>query len=553
MDWKGIIGAAVGRPDAIERVVRRARINDYAALATLLLLDEAPPAAAALVVTAKMASRSALLIAAALAPQIDAALAAWRADPSQADHAIGCETRRQLATGAAEMVGFLTHRPDALRAAVVQVIRSGDRWTARRCLDALGAAGWRALDDDLRAALLAHMNVDDLGQGWGTLDEAHQANAVRSAEPDPSVAAQLIGRIAPAAWQATNPTLRQRLIDAVLRSPSSIHLTASAWSGMTNDERAQLATSVLVHGCALDAYLLLDRLCADGSGALDDDLRAALMARATEDAVWRPPLRPPALCGADADRKAWTDGERSMAIAAAERSAWSASDLLRAVGATGWNAMRADERARLAAAVRRSPDALFRCPPALWRALAEGPLPSSTDRLADAVDHWRAEDADADLGDLPPTYQTLVLALARWRPDDATPDSVRLQRLLGAWSALAEDARDALVKAHPRVLSTVAAAARMHDVGDIAAIVARWASATADAETKRAVAAMLRSSAHWRAWMRAFAPSDADPPPVWEAWRHAARRGRVPDLAISARVARPDFQKRSRRRTSRRA
>ena len=57
------------------------------------------------------------------------------------------------------------------------------------------------------------------------------------------------------------------------------------------------------------------------------------------------------------------EDERRVMRAAAGQAPWNVSDLLRAVGVAGWSAMRADERERIIAIMRRTPN-VFLPPPA---------------------------------------------------------------------------------------------------------------------------------------------------------------------------------------------
>ena len=538
MHWSSMIfSAAVGRPQALAEIVRRATAADRDALALALLLDAAPHPAAALVAAARMVRRQgALLSHAALAPSVAPALAAWRADPQWVRRAVGAPA--QLTQGVAGMVGALRADGAALHDACAVVLRDGDAVDVGVCLAALGAAGWAALDADLRAALLQRAPTAAHGWVWAALDDAQRAAAAANAATVPDRAAALIGRIGSAAWPTTDRALRGRLIAAAARSPLWVSDTAPAWPGMTDDERDLLARAVIAHGAAADAFRFLDALGRAGRATLTAEQRVNLETPAMEVNAWRV-LAWRAAAGWDA----LSAKERDDVIASAEREVWRISGLLHAVGVAGWHALHGDERERLAAAVRRAPETLFRCPPTLWRALADGRLPPATDAPTDAADDWRAEDANIDLSGLPAMHQALVLALAPWRPKDAAPDASRVQRLLDAWDALAADERIALVTAHPFVLAPVAAAARLRGgaattidaVGETVA--RRAAAADGAAAAKRIVGAMLRTSDDWRAWMASFAPSAADPPEVWEAWRRAAQCGLVADNNGCARLA----------------
>ena len=538
MDWTIILDAATGRAEALNRVVRRSS-NDHAALQPLLLLEEAPHPAAALVAVATVREDLAPPIQAALAPHVAPALAAWRADPHWAERAVGDQARRNLPWGVAGLVGALRADPAALHDAVAIVVRDGDAEAVAHCIGALGVTGWRALADDRRAALLQKARVSAFGRVWEALDDAQRTTAALRAESGhPFIAAGLIGWIGAAAWRATDdPPLRRRLIDAVASQPRWVPTTAPAWAGMTAAERETLARAVIKRCDSQTVFCLLGDLGAAGRATLTADLRAALEARARTHDPWRVL----ALRAADVGWDALIAEERSAVLAAAEEQPRRVPDLLRAVGVAGWTAMRADEQERIAVAVRREPDALFACPPSLWGALAVAALPPAT-AMKDAAHHWRTEDAAADLDGLPPAHQALVLALAPWRPEDATKDSVRVRRLRAAWDALPDDERAALATVHPSVLAPIVAAARLRGgaattIDAVGETVARRAAATDSAAAKRIVGAMLRTSDDWRAWMASFAPSAADPPEVWEAWRRAAQCGLVADVTLCARLA----------------
>ena len=540
MDWGVILNAVLGHPAEIDFIVRFGGDDYRVALATPLLLDEAPHPTAALAVAAGMLWPQRLQpILAALAPQIDAALAAWRADPHWAERAVGAKAQPLVLWNVVRMVRVQHDGAAALRDAVAVVLHSGDPAAINRCLETLGADGWATLEDDLRAALLARASAAAHGRVWTALDDAQRTAAAQAVETDSFLAARLIGAIGAVAWSTTDPTLRDRVIDVVAQQPSSVSMTAPAWPGMTDGERNRLATSVIAQGGAWDAFRLLDDLGAAGRATLTADLRAALERRAMEHPdAWRVRLMRVADIGWDA----LPEDERRVMLAAADQEAEKGAVLLCVVGAAGWRAMSADEQSRLAAVVRRMPIDLFRCPPTLWTDLAGDALPSATTMSWIATLSWRVEDADADLGVLPAAHRAVVLALAPWRAEDAAKDSVRAQRLRAAWTALPDDERVALATAQPHVLATVAAAARLAGGASAAraavgATAARVVTATGGADAKRAVGAMLRTPARWRSWMIAFAPTAGDPPDVWKTWRAAARRGAIPDPALCARLA----------------
>ena len=316
MRWTRIIAAANGRPQSLAWFVRRGPAADVAALTTLLLLEEAPHPAAALVAAAKSPDEIAPLVRAALEPQIDAALAAWRADPQVLGGAFdGAGARGRLTWGVAGMVGALRDRLAAQHDAVAIVLRDGDSVDVARCLAALGSAGWRALEDEQRDALLARDDPDDLGRVWGALDDAQRAATTQRAARHPKAAAQLIASIAADDWQATDPMLRERLITTVLRNPVGIRATAPAWAGMTDAERETLARAVIDHGDAAAAINLLDALGAAGRATLTVEQRAAIETLAMSDYAWIVWL----LRAADGGWGALKDDERGGGRASMER------------------------------------------------------------------------------------------------------------------------------------------------------------------------------------------------------------------------------------------
>ena len=537
MDWDGALRAVDGRSEAIVGILHHGGDHDAAALTSLLLSDEAPHGSATLVAAASLPAPIAPPIHAALAPLLAPALAVWRADPQWPVRTVDEKVRRRLTGTAVRMIGALRGHPDAQRNAVAIALRDGDSWDVERCLEALGADGWAMLDDDLRGALLARADAAALGRVWGALTEAQRKAAVRAATR-PNVAAGLIGRIGAVAWSATDPALRTRLIRRIVRAPTEIAWAAPAWPGMTDDERARLIAAVIAQRRGAGARLLINALGPAGRASLTAAQRAALDARAMEADA----LSVFALRAADAGWDALPAEERSAVLAAAEAAPWRAPLLLRAVGVAGWRALCDDDRRRIAAVVQWSLEDALACPPTLWTDLAGADLPRATEIPDDAIAHWRPEDADADLSRLPPAHQTLVLALAPWRRKDAAADSARMQRLRAAWSALPDDERVALATRRPFVLATVAAAARLRGgaaatVDAVGATVARLAAATDGAAAARVVGAMLHDPDRWRPWMDVFAPSAADPPEAWAAWRVAAQRGIIADLALCARLA----------------
>ena len=529
MNWNRIITAAVGRPKALAGIARW-NPNDVAALSALLLLEDAPHPAAALVAAAELWKwRPIPFIQAALALHGAPTLAAWRDDPHALDGAFGVSKRERLTWGVAALVDALRGHPAALRAAVAVVLLYGERVDVARCLETLDVHGWAMLDADQHAALLARAPVAAHGRVWSALDDAQRAATAQQASTCSSTAALLIGRIGGDAWQATDPALRRRLIDAAARHPLWAPDAAPAWTGMTDDERARAMTAALSCDDAWHAFLFLSRLGRAGRATLTAAQRAEIETRALKYDAWQVRL----LHVADAGWTAAADEDRSAVLKAANRSAEDIIALLRVVGVAGWESLSDAERARLAAAVRSRWGDLFACPPALWLDLAVQDLPPATSLSWRAMGEWRAEDVDADLSRLPAAHQTLVLALAPWRRDAAAPDADRLQRFRAAWNALPEDERVVLAAAHPFVLAFAVAAG----IDAAAETVARVVAATGGADAKRAVAAMLRTPARWRSWMIAFAPTNVDAPEVWTAWRRAARRGAIPDPAICAILA----------------
>ena len=523
MDWSALA------------TLRRFRGFDNNTLATLLLLHDAPPAPAALAVLPTLTP----LVQMALAPAVASALAAWRADPQRLEHVVGADEMTWLAQGVAEIVGALGAEPAVQRDAITLALRDGDDAAIDRCLAALSASGWAALDADLRAALLKKASAAAIGWIWSALDDGQRAAAAQEAMAFPGAAARLIGRIGAAAWRATDQEVRRRLIDAVVRDALSVSPTAPAWAGMIDDERARLIGSVVRRGAAADAFRLLEALSPAGRATLTAEQRAAIETLARCSDAWRVL----ALRVADVGWNAVSAKDRADVLAPAEQEPWRASVILHHVGVAGWRAMRDDDRARLAAIARRTPDAFFRCPPPLWSDLAGASLPPATEIPRVVIGSWRVDAADANLSLLPPTHQAAVLALAPWRTADAAPDSVRVLRLRDAWTSMTTDERVALARAHPSVLAVIAADAHMHGGGAGAAAavagetVAQVVATTDACAVRYIVGVMIASSNDWRDWMDIATPTAADPPEVWEAWRHAARLGLVSDLAVCARLA----------------
>ena len=538
MDWNVLLNAAIGRADALDTITRQESDAHRAALATLLLLHDAPHPAAALVAVALVrGTRIAPLIAVTLAPHAAPALTAWRDDPQWAERAVGAATQKRLAWSIDGVVGALHAHPVAQRAAIAIALRNEDSVAVAHCLKALGADGWEALEDDVRAALLTRASAAACGWVWNALDETQRAAAAQAAV-DSSAVAHLVGRIGPAAWRTTALALRERLIDAVAQRASAVDKTAPAWPGMTDDERETLAMAAIARGGAWCVRDLLDALGPAGRAVLNADQRARLETLALARAAWDVHLMRIADDGWDA----LSPQARRAVRSAAQRYAARTAVLLRALGGAGWRALRADERTRLVATVRRAPKTLFRCPPALWSDLAGDALPPATRIPAHVLASWRAEDADADLSRLPPAHQALVLALAPWRAEEAAKDSVRVRGLLATWDQTAADERAALATAHPSVLAPVAAAAHLAGgataaLDAVGATVARVVTATGGSAVKRDIGAMLCAPDDWRSWMIAFAPTDGDPSDVREAWRAAAQRGSIADAALCARLA----------------
>ena len=182
MDWDVIFHAAIGRADALGRIGWPA-INERAPLP--LLLDDAPHPTAAPVAAAtgrKELARHA-------APTRHGAGAAWRANPQWGVRAFGGATTSWPALRGADMVAALRDDPAALRDAVAIALRDGNHGDVGRAIEALGADGWRVLENDRRRALLARGAAADVGRVWGALDNAQRAAATQ--------AARLIGASAP--------------------------------------------------------------------------------------------------------------------------------------------------------------------------------------------------------------------------------------------------------------------------------------------------------------------------------------------------------------------
>ena len=538
MNWRMIIGAVDGRSDALNWIASRAPDHEVGALLALLLLEEAPHAAAALIASAMAPANLAAPIQAALASHVAPALAAWRDDSLWRKRAIDdAVTRRRFAWGVAVMSGALHDHAAAQHDAVAIVLRDGDEPCIARCLEALGADGWRGLDSDLRAALQEKAPSFAFGWVWDALDDALRETAAEQAATDSFTAGRLIGAIGDA-WRTTAPKVRARLINAVMSRMEGMVMTAPTWTSMTEDERETLVKAAITCDNAWSVCNLIASLGPAGRATLTDAQRATLESCAPMSHTWDV-LRYRA---ADVGWTSLSVEERGLALAEAERTPWRVSALLGVVGAAQWGAMREDERSRLIAAVRHRPDVLFACPPALWGDLADGAAPPARRIMHASVVEWRAEDAAADLSRLSAAHQAVVLALAPWRRNDGATNPARGSRLLALWGEMTADEQAEVGAALPLVLAVVAACARRRGGGTdainaVGNAVAQSAAMTADAESKRMVGAMLCSADDWRDWMGAFAPTDADSSEVWDAWEHAAQRGLVPDVAIGARLA----------------
>ena len=536
IEWPVIFNAANGHAKSLNRIARGIVVDGGEALAALALMDDHPHPAAVMVAVADTRwLTGAPLINAALAPHVATALAVWRADPEWLSRALSYDALVRVASGVARMLGDLRAYPDALHAAVDVALhyRAGNA-----SFKDFGEDDWQALTDEQRAAIIVSSFPEPLGEIWGYLDDSQRTIAVEGGARTPPFAARLIIRIDPAAWKETDQNLRRTLIERVASDRPSITDTAPAWAGLTTDDHETLVNAVMQYEDR-DAILfrLLDKMGSAGRKALTADLRAKIETIAqNRDAqvilAWR---------GVDAGWDKASDEERQAVIAAVERLPWIGPSLLRAIGIAGWNAMTADEKARIAAAVRRDSRTFFHCPPALWGALAGDALPPAKDIWPDARRYWRAEDAAADLSLLSPAHQATVLACAEWLPEDVAATTDRLTRFLDAWNKMTEDERRALMTIDSTAPITVAAAARL--TGDSAAmdavgqVISQSITAGGGHAAKRLVGDMLHSPDDWRRWMRAFAPTDGDSPDVWAAWNDAAERGCVPDADLCARLA----------------
>ena len=476
------------------------------------------------------------MVQAALRPQIAAALAAWRADPTWADRFADSALKETMIEIVLDEIKTLCTLPaaqrddlDELRNAVDIVLHLDRSSIVGDALEALGVAGWRALDDDRRRALLEKAPVEAYGWIWTELDATRHEKAVQEAISRRSTAPGFIRSIG-ARWEAVDPTLRARLLNFF--GDFEVHgvlMCASLVPFMSNDERTTFVNAMLkcVHeGTALP---LLEKLGAAGRMKLTAEQRAAIEARVPTNDSWHMGMVR-ALRAADI---VWTDAsdeDRRTMLSSAKQGYTDVSELLSIVGVAGWRALPEDERRQLAEVVRRTPDALFRCPPALWADLAGDDLPPATDVPWNTPERWRIEDADADLSALSAAHQALVLALAPWRPEDITPDSARMQRLSAAWNEMSAHQRVSLVLSHPHVLPMVAAAARVcggpesaaHAVGETSSRIVKIASYDLNAAW-RAVVASDDDMARVKRFSRPeFPPSSGDVSDVRNAFRTAS-------------------------------
>ena len=143
-EWDVILNAAIGRAVRLIRSL-------IGSTRTIGPLAAAPPVAAATVREGLAPPTQATP-----APPTQAAPADWRADPQWVARAVSANARSRLPWGVAPLVGALRDRPAALRGAVASVLRDGPSRDVARCLDldARGAAGRRAPEEDQRAAQL---------------------------------------------------------------------------------------------------------------------------------------------------------------------------------------------------------------------------------------------------------------------------------------------------------------------------------------------------------------------------------------------------------------
>ena len=489
MDWTCTLSAALGRSDALARLLDDSenQDQDLLMLATLALTSPAPPPATALA-TATAAIRSAdgiaPLLVRAFRDSLREAIAAWRQDATWPHAAVGCRAPFLLwrmarilrylydpparAADADEHVGSGVGAADAatIADAVAIVLRDGDVHAVCACIESLDAPAWRTLDEAQRAALFARGSdgwVYVLGAVWTGLAPEQRARVVRFIESERrSQAPFLVGRIGAAAWRRTEPALRQRLIGVVVHEGRDISACAPAWHGMLARERDRVVAAMIAQNNAWDAWRLLEDIGADGRTLLAGGQRRSMDQLIAKDYPWASML----IRAADKNRE-WIGlphADRCTALQKAEMNARLAAELLHAVGVAGWTAMRDDERARVLRGVRRARDGVFWLPPAFWKeAFADSP-PPLTACPAPAAKTWRIDGA---LGDLSPPYRALALALAPWTDADLRGATDRMAHLTTAWRATDEATRLAAISAHPQMPAAVAAAARL--LGDRAA------------------------------------------------------------------------------------
>ena len=547
MDWTSTLSGARGRRDALKWMLRTASAAEQSLFVTLVILDPSPEPPTALTAATLAVSDSPMrtvapLVLPLLAPQVRAATSAWRSHPTWARTVVGDHGHDRLIRGVASIARLFRGDAATLDAIVTLALHDGDAAALDRCAESLGADGWRAADPRLRAEAEHRMRIATptaFGFVWDALDDAQRVAVVQRLE-DSDDAAELIGRIGAAAWQATDRTLRRRLIETATLHPWRLDRCASAWGGMDDDEIASIAAAAADHESDRAASALLSRIGRIGRKRLGVNQRAALERSAAASDAWTVFL----LRAQDFPWSRFPRRMRDRAILEAERAPDFAAALLCAVGTDGWRAMSRTEQEGVRIGALRQSSWFFRCPPALWADIAAGVPPPIAACPYDAAGDWTLDDLPASL---PPLYHTLALGAAPWNDADGAGagrrTARRMTQLLAAWRALSDSERRSVAHACPHALPAVAVAARRRRrrrVQETIAEAIAWA-ALADRAPQDELALLIADRTHngacWRAAMEHAVVTEQDSPEVWEAWRKAARRGWVGRLDLCARSA----------------
>ena len=547
--WNRILGAARGRRNDVIWAMTHGDPTDVAFFLAFVVADPSPsPQAtlAAITLATRRHDAMAALLPAALAPPLRRALAAWRRTPTPSASGVDADLWRAMTWGVADAVRTIRRDDVALRYAVAIVLRHAEDRVSGACLEALDAAGWRALTETQRNALFERVATRmpfAFGTVWSALGDGRRAAIIRQAARSPVVAARLIGRIGAAAWRAMDAETRRLLCKRVIADAVWVPETAPAWNGMTDAEIARLADAVIALRDGRSAQRTLECAGADGRKRLSAPQRAALDAQAALHA----PVRVLLMRAADNGWNGLSDQERDQALCAIDDPR-NAAALVRAVGAPGWAMMNDEERARVRRGMSRT-DLVLACPPDLWTILAPDGLPPISLRPTIDPNLWSA---DADLGMAPADYRTMVVALAPWRTGDIDGTTDRIQRVLATWSEMTDRERHDLALAMPWVAPAVAAAARLqqnhHVLDGVMDLLIRRAAQETDNRDDIAIllTSRLRRFDLWRDVMDDAVPTDITSPEAWSAWNVAVQRGWVVNDNVCALLAAESHRRRMR-------